>query len=120
MEGHCRLGVKCAYKHKMRKNSDYENAHADIKNIKGELNVLKQTISHPREYESKIKILEDEVKVLKLQIKNLVSMNNKFSEIIQDIPSVKLPEVVKSCSNIPANLKIKCDMCDSSFKKKIT
>ena len=84
MEGHCRLGVKCAYKHKMRENSDYKNAHEDIKNIKEELNVLKQAISHPREYESKIKILEDEVKVLKLQIKNLVSMNNKFSEIIQE------------------------------------
>ena len=112
MEGHCRLGVKSAYKHKMRANSDYENAHEDIKNIKAELNVLKQTISHPRENESKIKILEDEVKVLKLQIKNLVSMNNKFSEIIQDIPSVKLPEVVKASSNIPANFKFKCDMCD--------
>ena len=47
-------------------------------------------------------------------------MNNKFSEIIQNISSVKLPKVVKASSNIPANLKFKCDMCDSSFKKKIT
>ena len=57
------------------------------------------------------------VKVLKLQINNL-SMNNKFSEIIQDIPSVKLPKVVKASSNIPATLKFKPNMCDSSIKKR--
>ena len=43
MEGHYRLGVKCAYIHKMRADSYYEKTHEDIQNIKAELNVLKQT-----------------------------------------------------------------------------
>ena len=32
----------------------------------------------------------------------------------------KIPEVVNADSNKPANIQLKCDMCDSRFKEKIT
>ena len=34
--------------------------------------------------------------------------------------SIKLPGVVNSSSNIPVNIKFKCNMCNLSFKKNIT
>ena len=42
--GYCRYGVKCAYKHNHIKNSYGEDAIEDIKNIKAELDVLKNTV----------------------------------------------------------------------------
>ena len=34
--------------------------------------------------------------------------------------SIKLPEVVITSLNLPVSIKFKGDLCDSSFKKKIT
>ena len=45
-------------------------------------------------------------------------MYNMVSDKSQDITTVKVSEAVNARSNIPLNIKFKCDMCDASFKKK--
>ena len=47
-------------------------------------------------------------------------MYKKVSEKIQNNMSIKIPDVVNSSSNIPVDIKFKCNMCDLSFKKNIT
>ena len=44
MYGHCRLGVKCGYKHNLIKYTNHEDSNEDVRNIKAELDVLKNTI----------------------------------------------------------------------------
>ena len=110
----------CAYTHSQdggNKNKIYE--------LKKEVDELKQHVKNlfelcHNETKSKIKKLEDEVSNLKLEIKKLVQMDNNAPNKSQDILNVKLPEAVNASLNIPVKIKCKCDMCDASFKQKIT
>ena len=113
---HCKF-VRCAYTH-----SQDSGDNNYINELKKEVDELKQHVkslseSCSSENESKIKTLEDEVNVLKLEVKKLIEMQKKVS---RDVPNVKLPELVNARSNITANTKSKCDLCDASFKKRIT
>ena len=82
------------------------------------LKKLWETYCNENEY--KMKKLEDEVNNLKLEITKLVQMDNKASNKSQDSLNEKLSDAVNDSANIPVKIKFKCDMCDASFKKKIT
>lgn len=115
--------VRCAYTHS-KDNEDNENNN-NMNELTKEVDELKQQVqrlskTYCSKNESKIQILEDEVKVLRLEIKKLVEINKKLYEKNQDISENKIPEVINASLNIPLKVKFKCDMCDSTFKKKIT
>ena len=61
MEGYCRLESKCAYKHGPRINQHNHETSEDIKNIKAELDVLKQTVKTFMSIKEEGKVLQKEI-----------------------------------------------------------
>ena len=109
---------RCAYSH----DKDNRN-NSNIEDIKHEVVELKQSVKKLYESchnEAKIKTLEEEVKVSKLEIKRLFAFNKRFSKKSEEVPVIKIHEEIIDSANIPEQIKFKCDLCSSSFKKKIT
>ena len=90
-------------------------------------------------HEKEIAAIKDEVNQLKgiiCQMQNQIILLNQnldstnkinTNKNVENVDSVKaaevekdISEVVNASANIPANIKFKCDMCNSRFKKKIT
>lgn len=85
MEGHCRLGITCAYKHRMRSNSDQENTHEDIKNIRAELDVLKQTVKALFLSNEQGTLLQNHIKNIKEEVKALIGTNKRTADKIRQL-----------------------------------
>ena len=83
--GYCRYGVKCAYKHNHIKNSYGEDAIEDIKNIKAELDVLKNTVKALMSIKEEGKSLQKDVKCLKEDIKLLIAVNKDTADRISQL-----------------------------------
>lgn len=69
----------------MRTNSDHEKSHEEIKNIKAELDVLKQKVQTLLFIKEEGKILKDYVKDLKEEIKALGAANKRTTYKISQL-----------------------------------
>ena len=83
--GYCRLGVKCAYKHQLKENPQHEDTNENIKNIKAELDVLKNTVKALMSIKEEGKLLHQDVKYLKEEIMFLIAANNHTKEKISEL-----------------------------------
>ena len=137
-EGICGFGDMCSYNHKKVLNqhgSDKDELKEDIKNLKVEVEYLKESIKICISSRKESETLEKSLNELKADIKLLTVKNKELTGKINDLENdaekegdiiieksqnIQSPEVVNAGSNIPAKIKFKCDMCTSSFKKKIT
>ena len=71
IDGYCRYGVKCAYKHHLRNESHRENTNEDIKKIKAKLDVLKNTVKTLVSIKEECQKVEMDVKHVKEEISTL-------------------------------------------------
>ena len=75
--GYCRLGVKCEYKNQLSEDSNHKDTTDDIKNIKAELDVLKNTVKALMSIKEESKSLQRDVKYLKEEIVFLIAANKE-------------------------------------------
>ena len=85
MDGHCRLGVKCAYKHILIKYSNYKDATEDIGNNKAELNVIKNTIKSLISIKEEGRILQNNEVNLHEDITFLIAANKDRADKIREL-----------------------------------
>ena len=89
MEGYCRLEAKCAYKHGPRVLQPNDDNKEDIKSIKAELDVLKQTVKTLMTIKEEGHVLQKEIKVIKEEIRLVVVQNkviaDKISQLENDV-----------------------------------
>ena len=69
----------------MRTDSDYKKSQEEIKNIKPELDVLKQTVKTLLSIKEESKILKDHVKDLKEEMNALIAANKRKSYKISQL-----------------------------------
>ena len=82
LEGYCRLESKCAYKHGPRINQHNDEPSEDIKNIKAELDVLKQTVKTLMSIKEEGKVLQKEILDIKEAIKLVIADNKSIADKI--------------------------------------
>ena len=135
MDGHCRLGVKCAYKHNLIKDSNHEDTNEDIRNIKAELDVLKNTIKFLISIKEEGRILQKDVVLLKEEIKFLIAANKDITdkicelhddyvydteeevetEIFEDKNGFDDFEELFQIESVEGELTYACNVCDEGF-----
>ena len=88
LEGHCRLGVRCAYRHKPRLISHHEDTktlHEDMKTMKAEIDVLKNTVKSLLTIKEEGEIIKKDIRNIKEEIKFLVAFNKETAEKINQL-----------------------------------
>ena len=126
----------------MRTISDHENTYADIKNIKTELDALKQTVKALLSIKEESKILNNHVRDTKKDIEALITANkitaDKIGELEEECgydteedlktPNEKDPfvednifedfEVMYQIESVGGELLYVCNVCDEGFNFK--
>ena len=82
--GFCRLGVECAYKHQLKEDCNHKDISEDIKNLKAQLDVLKNTARAPISIKEEGKLLQRDVKYLKERILFLIADYRHTKERISE------------------------------------
>lgn len=88
MEGYCRLGKECAYNHKLLQkssNDDTELLHENIKNMKAEIDALKDKVNNLIVTKKESKILKKDVEYIKEEINILRAANKETADKISKI-----------------------------------
>ena len=88
MEGYCRLGKECAYNHKLllkSNNEDTELLHESIKNMKAEIDVLKDKVNNLVVTKEESEILKKDVEYIKEEINILRAANKETADKISQI-----------------------------------
>ena len=85
MEGHCRLGLKCAYNHKLQfksHNEDTESLLQNFKKMKAEIDVLKNTVNVLVSTKEESEKLRKDIECIKEDIKLLRDTNKDTADRI--------------------------------------